>query len=56
MSQLIISVGREFGSAGRAIAEELSKRFNTTDTLSLILLKRPDLLPNRWKSTTRLQS
>ena len=28
MSQLIISVGREFGSAGRAIAEELAKRFN----------------------------
>ena len=28
MSQLIISVGREFGSAGRLIAEELAKRFN----------------------------
>jgi len=28
MSQLIISVGREFGSAGRAIAEELGKRFD----------------------------
>jgi len=28
MSQLIISVGREFGSGGRVIAEELAKRFN----------------------------
>lgn len=28
MSQLIISVGREFGSAGRLIAEELAKRFD----------------------------
>lgn len=28
MSQVIISVGREFGSAGRAIAEELAKRFD----------------------------
>ena len=28
MSQLIISVGREFGSGGRAIAEELAKRFD----------------------------
>ena len=28
MSQFIISVGREFGSAGRAIAEELAKRFD----------------------------
>ncbi|MBQ3915369.1 MAG: cytidylate kinase-like family protein [Ruminococcus sp.] len=27
MSQLIISVGREFGSGGRVIAEELAKRF-----------------------------
>lgn len=27
-NQLIISVGREFGSAGHVIAEELSKRFN----------------------------
>ena len=27
MAQLIISVGREFGSGGRVIAEELSKRF-----------------------------
>ena len=26
--QLIISIGREFGSAGHAIAEELSKRFD----------------------------
>ena len=28
MSQIIISVGREFGSGGRVIAEELAKRFN----------------------------
>ena len=28
MSQLIISVGREFGSGGKAIAEKLAKRFN----------------------------
>jgi cytidylate kinase len=28
MSQVIISVGREFGSGGRVIAEALSKRFN----------------------------
>lgn len=28
MEQLIISVGREFGSGGRVIAEELSKRFD----------------------------
>lgn len=28
MGQLIISVGREFGSGGRVIAEELSKRFD----------------------------
>ena len=28
MAQLIISVGREFGSGGRVIAEELAKRFN----------------------------
>ncbi len=28
MSQIIISVGREFGSGGRSIAEELAKRFN----------------------------
>lgn len=28
MSQIIISVGREFGSGGRYIAEELAKRFN----------------------------
>ena len=28
MSQYIISVGREFGSGGRVIAEELAKRFN----------------------------
>ena len=28
MSQVIISVGREFGSGGKKIAEELSKRFN----------------------------
>ena len=28
MSQLIISVGREFGSGGRVIAEALGKRFN----------------------------
>lgn len=28
MSQLIISVGREFGSGGRVIAEALAKRFN----------------------------
>ncbi|MBO4523730.1 cytidylate kinase-like family protein [Ruminococcus sp.] len=28
MSQFIISVGREFGSGGRHIAEELAKRFN----------------------------
>ena len=28
MAQLIISVGREFGSAGRLIAEELAKRFD----------------------------
>ena len=27
MSQIIISVGREFGSGGRVIAEELAKRF-----------------------------
>ena len=28
MSQLIISVGREFGSGGKVIAENLAKRFN----------------------------
>lgn len=28
MSQIIISVGREFGSGGRVIAEELAKRLN----------------------------
>lgn len=28
MSQIIISVGREFGSGGRVIADELAKRFN----------------------------
>lgn len=28
MSQIIISVGREFGSGGRVIAEKLSERFN----------------------------
>ena len=28
MSQIIISVGREFGSGGRVIAEELAKRFD----------------------------
>ena len=28
MAQLIISVGREFGSGGRVIAEELAKRFD----------------------------
>ena len=28
MSQLIISVGREFGSGGRVIAEALAKRFD----------------------------
>lgn len=28
MSQIIISVGREFGSGGRVIAEELAKRFS----------------------------
>ncbi len=28
MSQIIISVGREFGSGGRVIAEELAKKFN----------------------------
>lgn len=28
MPQIIISVGREFGSGGRIIAEELAKRFN----------------------------
>lgn len=28
MAQIIISVGREFGSGGRVIAEELAKRFN----------------------------
>ena len=28
MSQVIISVGREFGSGGKAIAEQLAKRFN----------------------------
>ena len=28
MNQLIISVGREFGSGGRVIAEELASRFN----------------------------
>ena len=28
MSQIIISVGREFGSGGKVIAEELAKRFN----------------------------
>jgi hypothetical protein len=28
MSQIIISVGREFGSAGHEIAEELAKRFD----------------------------
>ena len=28
MSQIIISVGREFGSGGRYIAEQLSKRFD----------------------------
>lgn len=28
MSQLIISVGREFGSGGKVIAEELAKRFD----------------------------
>ena len=28
MEQFIISVGREFGSGGRHIAEELGKRFN----------------------------
>ena len=28
MAQMIISVGREFGSGGRVIAEELAKRFN----------------------------
>ncbi|MDE6797412.1 MAG: cytidylate kinase-like family protein, partial [Ruminococcus sp.] len=28
MSQLIISVGREFGSGGRVIAEALAERFN----------------------------
>ena len=27
-SQLIISIGREFGSAGHEIAEELSKHYN----------------------------
>jgi len=28
MPQVIISVGREFGSGGKAIAEQLAKRFN----------------------------
>ena len=28
MAQLIISVGREFGSGGRVIAEALAKRFD----------------------------
>ena len=27
MSQIIISVGREFGSGGRVIAEKLAERF-----------------------------
>ena len=28
MGQIIISVGREFGSGGRVIAEALAERFN----------------------------
>jgi len=44
MSQIIISVGREFGSGGRVIAEKLSERFNLPYMI-VILSQR---LPKRW--------
>lgn len=59
MGQIIISVGREFGSGGRVIAEALAERFNIPiydRHLITDIAEKTGLTPRRSKSTTRIPS